>query len=108
MEITKLVSCEEVSLRRCEMMYAPSGEGSSVGGDLYSSGVVMLSVDRKEFPISMPRARASRRYPWAMLWVCADIDGSGRDVEDCTSIVVRHQGAQCASPAGQSEGGAGG
>jgi hypothetical protein len=60
-EITKLVSCEEVSLRRWEMMYAPSGEGSSVGGALYSSGVVMVSEERKEFAISMPRARASRR-----------------------------------------------
>ena len=60
-EITKLVSCEEVSLRRWEMMYAPSGEGRSVGGALYSSGVVMVSEERKEFAISMPRARASRR-----------------------------------------------
>ena len=33
-----------------------------------------------------------------MLWVCADMEGSGKDVEDCTKIVVRHQGAQCASP----------
>ncbi len=63
MEITKLVSCEEVSLRRWEMMYAPSGVGRSVGGDLYSSSVVMLSVERKGIAISMPRVRASRRYP---------------------------------------------
>ncbi len=30
-EITKLVSCEEVSLRTREIMYAPSGVGCSVG-----------------------------------------------------------------------------
>ena len=33
-----------------------------------------------------------------MMWLCADIEGKGRDVGDCTSIVVRHHGAQCASP----------
>ncbi len=33
-EITKLVSCEEVFLRRWEMMYAPYGVGCSVGGAL--------------------------------------------------------------------------
>ena len=30
-EISKLVSCEELSLRAWEMMYAPSGVGCSVG-----------------------------------------------------------------------------
>ena len=30
--------------------------------------------------------------------LCADMEGKGRDVGDCTSIDVRHQGAQCASP----------
>ena len=67
MEITKLVSCEEVSLRRWEMMYAPSGEGSSMGGALYSSDVMMGSEERNVCAISMPLARASRRYPCAML-----------------------------------------
>ena len=67
MEITKLVSIDEVPLRRWEMIYAPSGEGSSVGGALYSSGVVMVSEERKVFAISMPCERASRRYPCAML-----------------------------------------
>ena len=42
-EMTKLVSCEEVSLKRWEMMYVPSGVGSSVGGALRSYGVVMAS-----------------------------------------------------------------
>ncbi len=45
-EMTKLVSCEEMSLRRWEMLYAPSGVGSSVGGALRSSGVVMVSEER--------------------------------------------------------------
>ena len=98
MEITKLVSCDEVSLRRWEMMYAPSGEGSSVGGVLYSAGVVMVNEERKAFAISNPCARASWRYPCAMLWLCADMEGNGRDVADCTRIAVRHHGAQCASP----------
>ena len=42
-EMTKLVSCEEVSLRRWEMMHAPSGVGSSAGGALRSSDVLRLS-----------------------------------------------------------------
>ena len=66
MEITKLVSCEEVSLRRWEMIYAPSGVGSSGGDTLYSAGVVMASEERKVFAIPMPCVRASRRYPCAM------------------------------------------
>jgi hypothetical protein len=31
-------------------------------------------------------------------WLCADMEGKGRDVEDCTNIVVRHHGAERASP----------
>ncbi len=96
-EITKLVSCEEVSLRRCEMMYAPSGVGSSGGGVLRSSGAVMVCVDRKQFAISMPCVGAVRRYPCAMSGLCADMEGNGREVEDCTRIAVRHHGAQCTS-----------
>ena len=45
-EITKLVCCVDVSLRRCEMMYAPSGVGSRVGAMLRYSGVVMVSEER--------------------------------------------------------------
>ena len=67
MEITKLVSCEEVFLRRWEMMYAPSGEGSSVGGALSASDVVMATEVRNAIAISMPFVRASMRYPCAML-----------------------------------------
>jgi len=33
-----------------------------------------------------------------MVGLCADMEGMGRDVEDCTRIVERHHGAQCASP----------
>ena len=92
-EMTKLVSCVEVSLRRCEMMYAPSGVGSRVRGGLRSFGIVMASEERKEVAITMPCVSASRRYPCAMLWVCADMDGNCGDVEDCISIDERHHGA---------------
>ena len=71
-EITKMVSCEEVSLRRCEMMYAPSSVGSRGGSALRSSGL-MVSEDRNEFAISMPCVSAVRRYPCAMSWSCADM-----------------------------------
>ncbi len=33
-----------------------------------------------------------------MVWSCADIERKGRDVGDCTSMVMRHHGAQSASP----------
>jgi hypothetical protein len=33
-----------------------------------------------------------------MVGLCADMEEMGRDVGDCTSIVVRHHGAQCAPP----------
>ena len=33
-----------------------------------------------------------------MLWLCADMEGKSRDVEDCTMMAVRHHGAQFASP----------
>ncbi len=79
-------------------MYAPSGVGSKVGGALRSSSVVMVSEERKVVAISMPCASASRRYPCAMLLLCADMDGNGSAVDDCISNADRHQGAQCASP----------
>ena len=31
-DMSKLVSCEDVSLRRCDMMYEPSGVGMNAGG----------------------------------------------------------------------------
>ena len=33
-----------------------------------------------------------------MVWLWTDIEGKGRDVGDCINMVVRHHGAQCASP----------
>jgi len=40
-DMTKLVSCEEVSLRRCEMMNEPSRVGMSVGGSVAYSNVIV-------------------------------------------------------------------
>ncbi len=97
-EMTKLASCDEVSLRRWEMMYAPSGVGSSVGDVLRYSGVIMLGDERYEFAISMPCVSAWRRYPCVVVWLCADMEGKGRDAEDCTRSDLRHHGAQWASP----------
>ncbi len=97
-EMTKLVSCEEVSLRMWEIMYAPSGVGSKVGGAVRSSSVVMVNEERYEFAISMPCVSAVSRYPCAMFWLCVDMEGKGGDVEDCIRTAVRHHGAQCATP----------
>ena len=72
--------------------------GSSVGDVLRYSGVIMLSDERYELAISMPCMSAYRRYPCDVVWLCADMEGTGRDVEDCTKSDVRHHGAQWASP----------
>ncbi len=61
--MTKFVSCEELSLWRWEIMYAPSDVGSSVGGVLSYSGVAMLSDVRYDMAVSMPCVNAWRRYP---------------------------------------------
>ena len=53
-EMTKLMSCEELSLRTWEITYAPSGVGSSVGVALRWSGVTTVRDARKETAISMP------------------------------------------------------
>ncbi len=79
-------------------MYAPSGVGSNDGGDVRSSDVGMESDERKEVAISMPCVSAACRYPCASSGFCADMEGNGRDVGDCTRTAVRHHGAQCASP----------
>ena len=57
-----------------------------------------VGMERKVFAISMPCVSAWSRYPCAMLWLCTDMEGKGRDVVDCTRTDVRHHGAQCASP----------
>ncbi len=45
-EMTMLVCCVDVSLRRCEMMYAPSGVGIGVGALVRYSGVDMVNEER--------------------------------------------------------------
>ena len=81
-ETTKLVSCEEVSFRRWEMMYAPSGVGKSSGVARWESGMVRLSEEKYVCAISMPCVSAWRRYPCAVMGLCADMEGRGRDVGD--------------------------
>ena len=45
-EMTKLANCEDVSLRRCEMMYEPSLVEMSVGG-AFAYYHAMLLVDER-------------------------------------------------------------
>jgi hypothetical protein len=45
-DMTKLVSCEDVSLRRCKMMYEPSGVGMSVDGAVAYFDVILLVDER--------------------------------------------------------------
>ena len=53
---------------------------------------------RYDMAIFMPCVSAWMRYPWVVVWLCADMEDRGRDVGDCTRIDVRHHGAQWASP----------
>ena len=78
-------------------MHAPSGVGSSVGGVSRYSGVTTVSDARYEMAISTPCVSAWRRYPWVVVGLCADMEGKGRDVGECTNIVVRHRDVQWAS-----------
>jgi len=43
--------------------------------------------------ISMHCVNAWRRYPCVVVWLCADIDGKGRDGGDNINMTVRHHGA---------------
>jgi hypothetical protein len=72
--------------------------GSSMGEVFMKSGGIMSCEERYEVAMSMPCVSAWRRYPCGMLWLCAEMEGKGRDVGDCTSIDVRHHRDQCASP----------
>ena len=45
-DMTKLMSCEDVSLRRCEMVHEPLGVGMSVGGAVAYSDVMLLVDER--------------------------------------------------------------
>jgi hypothetical protein len=60
-DMTKFVSCEEVSLRRCEMMNEPSGVGMSVGGTVAYSEVMVLADERCEMAVTMPPSCACMR-----------------------------------------------
>ena len=60
--------------------------------------MVMVCEERYELAISMPCVISWRRYPCVVAWLCVDMEGKGRDVGDCTNIVVRHNGAQWSSP----------
>ena len=79
-------------------MYAPSGVGCNVGVALRWFGVTDVWDARKEMAISIPLVRAWWRYPWVMVGLCADIEGKGRGVGDCTKMAERLHGAQCVSP----------
>jgi hypothetical protein len=72
--------------------------GSGVGVVVRYSGVTTLSDVRYDMAIYMPCMSAWWRYPCEVVWLCADMKGTDRDMGDCTNIDVRHHGAQCASP----------
>ena len=97
-EMTKLVCCKEVSLRRWEMTYALSSVVRSVGVVVRYSDVTTFMDVRYAMAISMPCVSAWRRYPCVVVWLCADMEGRVRDVGDCTRIEMRHHGAEWASP----------
>ena len=61
MDMTKLVSCEDVSLRRCEMMYEPSGVGISVGRYVAYSDVILLVDERYDVAVAIPPSNACMR-----------------------------------------------
>ena len=50
-DTTKFVSCEKVSLRRCEMTSEPSGVGMSVGVAVAYSDVILLVAERWEMAV---------------------------------------------------------
>ena len=60
-DMTKLTSCEEVSLRRCEMMNGPSGVGMSVGVAMAYSEVILLVDERCEMVVAIPPSSACMR-----------------------------------------------
>ena len=60
-DMTKFVSCEEVSLRRCEMMNEPSVVGMSVGVAVAYSDVILLVDERWEMAVAMPPSNTCMR-----------------------------------------------
>ena len=61
MDRTKLVSCEDGFLRRCKMMYEPSGVGMSVGGVVAYSDVILVVDVRYEVAVAIPPSSACMR-----------------------------------------------
>ena len=60
-DMTKCLSCEDVSLRRCEMMNEPSGVRMS-GGVAWAYFDVILSVDERcEMAVAILPSNACRR-----------------------------------------------
>ena len=60
-DMTKFVSCEEVSLRRCEMTNEPSGVGMSVGVAVAYSEIILLVDERCEMTVAIPPSSACMR-----------------------------------------------
>ncbi len=60
-DMTKFVSCVEVSLRRCEMMNEPSGVGMSVGVAVAYYEVILLVDERCDMAVEIPPSSACMR-----------------------------------------------
>ena len=60
-DMTKFVSCEEVSLRSCEMINEPSGVRMSVGMVAAYSEVILLVDERCETAVAIPPSSACTR-----------------------------------------------
>ena len=54
-DMTKFVSCEDVFLRRCEMMNEPYGVEMSVGVVVAYYWVILLVDERCEMAVAIPR-----------------------------------------------------
>jgi hypothetical protein len=61
MDTAKLVSYEDVSLRRCEIMYEPLGVGMSVCGAVAYSDVILLVDERYDVAVAIPPSNACMR-----------------------------------------------
>ena len=60
-DMTKFVSCVEVSLRRCDMMKEPSGIEMSVGVVVAYSEVILLVDERCDMAVAIPPRSAYMR-----------------------------------------------
>ena len=59
--MTKFVTWEELTLRRCEMMIVLSGVGMSVDGAVAYFDLMFLVDERYEMAVAMPRSNACMR-----------------------------------------------